>query len=387
MQSDDIRRFKEKLTLLKADLKIWNKEVFGHLETSKSRILKDIVDLDNKDDDNMLEDMTRLERLNLMRQLRVIDNKLESLYRQKARVNWMKNSDSNSKYYHLIIRWRRLRNGIKGVEVGGIWTEEPQVVQMEEKKLFEDRLSATKDFGVRLGGVKFRAISSDDNVSLISDFTKEEVKEAVWQCDGSKSPGPDGFNFKFIQHNWEVIEDDIFKAVRLFQVTGRIPKGCNASFITLVPKVKDPLKIEQYRPIALVGVLYKIIAKLLACRIKKVLPSVIDESQSAFLKERGMLDSVLLANEVLEDLKRRGKRGVCLKVDYEKAYDSVRWDFLYDMLSALGFHDKWVNWIRGCLESASVSVLVNGSPTTEFKATRGLRQGDPLAPFLFIIVA
>jgi len=106
------------------------------------------------------------------------------------------------------------------------------------------------------------------------------------------------------------MEEDIFKAVRLFQVTGRIPKGCNASFITLVPKVKDPLKIEQYRPIALVGVLYKIIAKLLACRIKKVLPSVIDESQSAFLKERGMLDSVLLANEVLEDLKRRGKRGV-----------------------------------------------------------------------------
>lgn len=108
----------------------------------------------------------------------------------------MKNNDSNSEFYHSIIRWRRLRNGIKGVKVGGIWTEEPQVVRMEAKKLFEDRLLTTKDFGVRLGGVKFRSISSDDNVSLISDFTKEEVKEAVWQCDGSKSPGPDGFNFK-----------------------------------------------------------------------------------------------------------------------------------------------------------------------------------------------
>ena len=78
---------------------------------------------------------------------------------------------------------------------------------------------------------------------------------------------------------------------------------------------------------------------------------------------------------------------MCLKVDFEKAYDSVRWAFLYDMLSKMGFHNLWIAWIRGCLEFATVSVLVNGSPTEEFKPTRGLRQGDPLAPFLFLVVA
>jgi len=99
------------------------------------------------------------------------------------------------------------------------------------------------------------------------------------------------------------------------------------------------------------------------------------------------MDSVVMANEVLEGIRRNRRSGVCFKVDFEKAYDSVRWSFLYDMLGRMGFHDKWIQWIKGCLVSSSVSVLVNGSLTEEFKPTRGLRQGDPLAPFLFLVVA
>ena len=149
----------------------------------------------------------------------------------------------------------------------------------------------------------------------------------------------------------------------LFHGSGSIPKGCNASFVALVPKVRDPSNLEQYRPISLVGVMYKIISKVLAERMKKVLPVVIDECQSSFLRDRGILDSVLTANEVFEDIRRRRMSGLCFKVDFEKAYDSVRWEFLFDMLQRLGFHCKWITWIKGCLESATVSVLVNGSPT------------------------
>jgi len=122
--------------------------------------------------------------------------------------------------------------------------------------------------------------------------------------------------------------------------------------------------------------MYKIISKALSLRLEKVISKVIYIRQSAFLEGRGLLDSVLVANEVLDEVKREKKRCVFFKVDYEKAYDSVRWEFIYYMLERVGFCGKWIKWIKGCLESASVSVLVNGSPTKEFIPKKGLWQGD-----------
>jgi len=112
---------------------------------------------------------------------------------------------------------------------------------------------------------------------LIAKISEEEVREAVWQCEGSKSPGPDVFNFNFIKGSWETIKQDILQVVESFEASGKFPKGCNCSFIALVLKVKDPMSLDEYRPISLVGAIYKIISKVLANRMKSVLPRVIDE--------------------------------------------------------------------------------------------------------------
>ena len=125
----------------------------------------------------------------------------------------------------------------------------------------------------------------------------------------------------------------------------------------------------------------------MANRLKKVLPDIIDERQMAFIKGRHLLHAVLTANEVVEEAKRCKKPCLVFKVDYEKAHDSVSWSFLIYMMRRLGFCPKWIQWISGCLHSASMSILVNGSPTNEFNPQRGLRQEDPLAPLLFNIVA
>ncbi|XP_068483176.1 uncharacterized protein [Phaseolus vulgaris] len=185
----------------------------------------------------------------------------------------------------------------------------------------------------------------------------------------------------------DIIKADVLSAVKDFASKGHWPRGTNASFLCLVPKVENPQHLGEFRPISLVGCLYKIISKVLSLRLKKVISRVIDIRQPAFLEGRGLLDSVLVANEVLEEYKRKRKSCIFFKVDYEKAFDSVSWDFIYYMLERLGFCAQWIRWIKCCLESASVSVLVNGSPTREFLPRKGLRQGDPLAPFLFLIVA
>jgi len=323
-QGSDLKGLKEKFKLLKADLKTWNKEVFGNLNSIKRSILQDIESFNYQDCNGQVSESERQSRIELVRRLWEIDSKLESLLRQKARPNWFRYGDSCSRIFHSSLRWRRLRNEVKGVEIGGIWCEEPSSVRSEAKMLFETRFKATKDFGVRLDGVEFKTLSSVQSLRLIEAFSEEEIKDAMWQCEGSKSPGPDGFNFNFIKKSWNYLKDDFVAALVIFHKTGFIPRGCNASFIALVPKVKDPCKLDQFRPISLVGAVYKVITKVLAGRLKEVLPAIIDESQSAFIRTRSLVDSVLLANEVVEDLRRKGNSGLCLNVDFEKAYDSVR---------------------------------------------------------------
>ncbi|GJY33892.1 cysteine-rich receptor-like protein kinase [Tanacetum coccineum] len=122
-------------------------------------------------------------------------------------------------------------------------------------------------------------------------------------------------------------------------------------------------------------------------KVKKVINKIIGEVQSAFIKDLFILDGVLVINEVVEFIKKSRKRCLIFKVDFEKAYDCVNWKFLEDIMQQMGFGRKWCGWIRACLESATCSVLVNGSPTKEFALERGIRQGDPLSPFLFLIVA
>ena len=160
----------------------------------------------------------------------------------------------------------------------------------------------------------------------------------------------------------------------------------SASFLTLIPKKVDVVDVKDFQPISLVGGIYKIIFKVLANQLRRVAHGLISDSQNAFVKGKQILDSVLIASKYIDSRLKSGVLGVLCKLDVEKAYDHVSWDFLMYMLQHCYFSKKLRKWIRYCISTVKFSILINGSPSDFFGSSRGLRQRDPLSPLLFDIV-
>ena len=153
----------------------------------------------------------------------------------------------------------------------------------------------------------------------------------------------------------------------------RFVKNLNATFLVLIPKKQIVEDFKDLRPISLEGGLYKILTNVLANRVKRFMDKVISKSQNAFVEGRQILDAVLITNEIVDSTLRRKEYGLVYKLDIEKAYDSINWEFLDQVMGRMGFGSRWMSWIKWCISTASFSVLINGSPTSFFQSSRGLR--------------
>ena len=306
---------------------------------------------------------------------------------QQSRERWLREGDTNSKYFHGIMSNRRRRNSIPFFLVNGVLVEGVDNVRNAVYSHFSTHFQRRPLQRPCMDSLAFRSLSTGEGAALTRPFSVDEVRRAVWDCKNYKSPGPDVINFGFIKEFWDTLQDDVMRFLREFHRNGKLARGINSTFIALIPKIDNPQCLHDFRPISLVSSLYKILAKVLANRLRGVIGYVISDSQSVFIKGRQILDGILVANEIVDEARRSKKELILFKVDFEKAYDSIDFDYLDEVMKKMGFPTLWRKWINECIRTATASVLVNGSPTDEFPLGRGLRQGDPLWPFLFLLAA
>ncbi|GJZ83182.1 RNA-directed DNA polymerase, eukaryota [Tanacetum coccineum] len=312
-EKNSMDRLKKKFQNIKANIKTWRKKGMCHEETLA-------------------------ERTKLQHRLYDLNSLISQDMAQKAKIH------------------------IRGVLVDGEWISETNKVRNEFLSHFSNRFSAPPSPRLRLESQFDKVLSQEQNDDLERPISKDEIKCAVWDCGTNKSPGPDGFTFEFIRKYWSIISVDIEDVVSHFFNTDTFSQGCNSSFIALIPKTQDAKLVKDFRPISLIGCIYKIVTKVLANRLCTIIPDLISDVQSAFVTNRQILDGPFILSELLSWYKQKKFQSLIFKVDFEKAFDSIRWDYLDEVLLNFGFGSKWRGWINGCLSSSMGSVLVNGSP-------------------------
>ncbi|KAE8728090.1 hypothetical protein F3Y22_tig00004779pilonHSYRG00078 [Hibiscus syriacus] len=338
-----------------------------------------------------------LKEILLQTELKQLEDAENLFLRQKAKIQWLKEGDRRTKFFHSAVALKYKRDTIRIlIDDQGNKLETFDSMSTKVSSYFCNLVGSVDSEVNSVDPVLLKellnfTLTEDNSKDIVKAISEDEIKKAFFSQGNDKSPGPDGYTPYFFKFCWSIISFDVIVAINFFiqdmflQDMFLFP-AFNVTSIVLVPKIPGPCKVKDFRPIFCCSVVYKAISKILVSRLTNVLPDLVTLNQTAFIKGRSIIDNTLLAQELVRGYGRKTISPRCsLKVDLHKAFDTLNWDFISSVLKAIGLSQTFITWIELCYSTASYSVSFNGTLVGFFKGAKGIRQGDPLSPLLFVL--
>jgi len=367
-------------------LKCWSAKHVGSIRFQLFAAREIVAQLDVAQESRPLSDEEHDLRKELKRESLGLASLARTIARQRSRIRFLGEGDANTRFFHLQACHRNRKNTITALQQDGQWITAEDAKADLIYDYYSDILG--KPF-TRSHGINFQHLGIPQlELEHLGDcFSEAEIWETIKELPNDRAPGPDGFTGIFYKVAWPIIKVQILNAFnQLWSLDGRSFYLLNDALMVLLRKTPEPSSLKDYRPISLMHSFAKLLSKCLARRLAPLLATLVRNNQSAFIKGRCIHDNFTTVSLTCKWLHARRFPCLLIKVDIAKAFDSVSWPFLLELLRHIGFPQRWTDLLSILLSSASTKVLVNGRPGRRLCHARGLRQGDPLSPMLFVIV-